>query len=58
MSFRHVRYAGVVHTDALNSEQERNYLRKGKEITRGTLIAVENDEGWKGYLDAEYVKPI
>ncbi len=49
---------GVVHTDALNSERERDYLRKGKEIPRGTLIAVENDEGWKGYLDAEYVKPI
>ncbi len=49
---------GVVHTDALNSAQERGYLIDGKEIPKGTLIAVENGAGWKGYLEAQFLKPI
>lgn len=48
----------VVHEEALTAEEERVYLKEGKPLPAGSLIAVKNGAGWEGYLESEFLRPV
>jgi len=47
-----------VHEDVLTAEEERDYWKRGKQPPENKLVAVRNEAGWEGYVEARSLKPI
>ncbi|WP_041653911.1 hypothetical protein [Allomeiothermus silvanus] len=47
-----------VHPEALIKEEEAAYRERGEAPPEGALVAVRNEAGWEGYLEAGSLRPI
>ena len=49
---------GEPHEEALTLEEERASWLRGERPPESTLVAVKNEAGWEGYLEAGSLRPI
>lgn len=49
---------GTVHEEAFTGEEEALYQESEGNRSLDTLVAVRNEEGWEGYIEARNLRPV